>query len=310
MPVPSISAVRLSGARNRQELPLLLLGPSLGSTVSEVWWPCVEHLADSFDLVAWDLPGHGHSRSVPDESCTMTELAAGVLTVVDDVLAQRDEVGGPFSYAGVGVGGSVGLQLLLDAPGRVRDAMILGLGSDDLDVRDRLDEVRARVLVVAGAGAPDSEQSMLRQVAEGITGARIEIMDDVTHPTPAAAPERVAALVRHLVLGEQLPLPGAAGAPELRRSVEELVEALEQGRWWEHPGLDPRTRLLVALTALVATGQHHALATHVELAHRLRLDDEEIRQLVLQASVHAASGDVAAARRMAEAALAALTPPD
>src|SRR4029453_10291664 len=54
------------------------------------------------------LPGHGHNRSVPDEQFTVAELAAGVLHVVDDLLAERGEVGGGFAYAGDPVGGGGG----------------------------------------------------------------------------------------------------------------------------------------------------------------------------------------------------------
>ena len=80
---------------------------------------CATHLTDAFDVLAWDLPGHGHNRTVPAEPFTMAELAAGVLRVVDDVLAERGELNGTFFYAGVSVGGCVGLQLLVDAPTRV-----------------------------------------------------------------------------------------------------------------------------------------------------------------------------------------------
>ncbi len=127
--VPAITAVRLSGARNRAELPLLVLGPSLGTSATALWSACAAELGDAFDLVAWDLPGHGHNRAVPEEPFTMAELAAGVLHVVDDLLAERDQVAGPFYYCGDSAGGAVGLQLLLDAPDRVRAAVLVATGA-------------------------------------------------------------------------------------------------------------------------------------------------------------------------------------
>lgn len=126
---PSITAARMSGARHRAELPLLVLGPSLGTSAAALWSAAARDLTDAFDVVAWDLPGHGYNRMVGEEPFTMGELAAGVLAVVEDVLMERDEVGGSFSYAGVSVGGAVGLQLLLDAPARVRDAVLLCTGA-------------------------------------------------------------------------------------------------------------------------------------------------------------------------------------
>jgi 3-oxoadipate enol-lactonase/4-carboxymuconolactone decarboxylase len=105
--------------------PLVLLGPSLGTSVHALWSPCVRDLADRFHLVGWDLPGHGVSPAVTGTATDMAELAAGVLDLADSVQAERGEPAGPFAYAGDSVGGAVGLQLLVDAPERVRSAVIL-----------------------------------------------------------------------------------------------------------------------------------------------------------------------------------------
>jgi 3-oxoadipate enol-lactonase/4-carboxymuconolactone decarboxylase len=126
---PGITAVRMTGAAHRDELPLLVLGPSLGTSAVALWSECARGLTDAFDVVAWDLPGHGHNRAVPDEPFTVAELAAGVLAVVDDLLVQRGQNGGDFFYAGDSVGGAVGLQLLLDQPARVTAAALLCTGA-------------------------------------------------------------------------------------------------------------------------------------------------------------------------------------
>ncbi len=129
MSVPTITAVRLTGAANRAELPLLVLGPSLGTSAATLWTGCATGLTDVFDVVAWDLPGHGYNHTVGEDSFTMAELADGVLKVVGEILEQRDEFGGSFAYAGDSVGGCVGLQLLLDHPGRVSGAVLLCTGA-------------------------------------------------------------------------------------------------------------------------------------------------------------------------------------
>ncbi|MCW2797526.1 4-carboxymuconolactone decarboxylase [Nocardioides sp.] len=144
--IPHITAVRMSGSARRAEQPLLVLGPSLGTSASALWTACAAGLTDHFDVLAWDLPGHGHNRGVPDEPFTMAELAAGVLAVVDDVLEHRDQPRGAFGYAGVSLGGAVGLQLLLDAPSRVASAVLLCTGAKISEAavwRDRMAEVRA-----------------------------------------------------------------------------------------------------------------------------------------------------------------------
>ncbi len=127
--IPVITAARLSGAKHRADRPLLVLGPSIGTSARSLWGDCATHLTDAFDVFAWDLPGHGHNRTVPAEPFTMAELATGVLRVVDDLLAERGELSGTFFYAGVSVGGCVGLQLLVDAPARVPAAVLLCTGA-------------------------------------------------------------------------------------------------------------------------------------------------------------------------------------
>jgi 3-oxoadipate enol-lactonase/4-carboxymuconolactone decarboxylase len=145
---PVVTGVRMSGARHRAELPLLVLGPSLGTSAGALWTDCASHLADDFDVLAWDLPGHGHNRSVPDEPdepLSMGELAEGVLALVADVQEQRGDAGTPFAYAGVSVGGAVGLQLLLDHPDRVTAATLVCTGArigDATSWSTRVEQVR------------------------------------------------------------------------------------------------------------------------------------------------------------------------
>lgn len=126
MTVPAVATVRLGPSR--PDFPLLVLGPSLGTTATALWDAAAARLAGEFDVVGWDLPGHGVTEP-PKDGYTIGELARGVLAAVEEVLAGRGEPGGAFAYAGDSVGGAVGLQLLLDAPGRVTAATLLCTGA-------------------------------------------------------------------------------------------------------------------------------------------------------------------------------------
>jgi 3-oxoadipate enol-lactonase/4-carboxymuconolactone decarboxylase len=142
MSTPHLAGVELAGS---PDLPLLVCGPSLGTSATALWSPVAALLADDFHVVAWDLPGHGVNRAVPPEEPTMADLAAGVLAFVDGVLDERGEAGASFVHAGDSVGGAVGLQLLLDAPERVRAAAIVCSGArlgDEAMWRERADLVR------------------------------------------------------------------------------------------------------------------------------------------------------------------------
>ncbi len=362
--IPSITAVRLSGARNRAELPLLVLGPSLGTSAKTLWTHCAPSLVDAFDLVAWDLPGHGHNRVVPEEPFTVAELATGVLRVVDEVLAERSEIGGSFLYAGNSVGGAVGLQLLLDHPDRVTAAVLLCTGAKigdeamwsgrvgqvsvsgtpvvvagsaerwfgpgfldrspdvgsallaglqqtedegyiqvcgalaSFDVRDRLPEIGVPVLAVAGSHDVVTPSQGLQEIADGVTQGRFVELEGVAHLAPAEAPDAVSALVRQHFLGED-PVESDDLPDEFQQLMTEYADSV-----WARPGLDPRSRSLITLTALIARGHREELATHLRDALHHGVTAAEIKELILHTAVYCGTPDAGSAFRVAQQVLA------
>lgn len=393
--IPVVTALRLSPADHRSELPLLVLGPSLGTSATTLWGDCASHLADHFDVLAWDLPGHGHNGSVPDEEWSMGDLAAGVLATVDEVLAERGQPAGQFAYAGDSVGGAVGLQLLLDHPGRISGAVLLctgaQIGSPDswaeridlvrsagtpalvtvsaerwfgpgfldrepargssllhalqeadatgyaqvcaalasFDVRERLGEIAAPVLAVAGSADVATPPDKLREVADGVRDGRYVELDGVAHLAPAEVPDDVARLVReHLlgttasggartldevhaagmvvrreVLGDAHVDRATASVTDLDRDFQELITRYAWGSIWTRPGLDRRSRSLITLTVLVARGHHEELAMHLRAARTNGVTVDEISELLLQTAIYCGVPDANTAFRIAREVL-------
>ncbi len=368
-------AVRF-GRGSATDKPLLVLGPSLGTSAGTLWSAAAEPLTEHFTILAWELPGHGLDRSRPTAPLTMGELAAGVLAMVDEVGASS------FYYAGDSVGGAVGLQLLLDAPDRVLGAALICTGARigtaeswqeriatvrtdgtaalvassaqrwfapgfvdrepdraaDLltalaeatdegyaavcgalagfDVRDRLGEVRAPVLALAGAHDVSTPTALLREVADGVGDGTLRVLDDVAHLAPAEAPGQVAALVAHHLLGVPLedepPAPGAGTAERfeagmvVRREVlgdahvdraraattpltadfQDFITTYAWGGVWTRDGLDRRSRSMITITAMVALGHTEELALHVRAARTNGLTDEEIAEVILHSAIY------------------------
>lgn len=132
--------------------PLLVLGPSLGTSVIALWEESAAVLVEHFDVVGWDLPGHGASLPIPesfDGQLTIADLAADVLQIVDRVQSVRGDSGAPFYYAGVSVAGCVGLQLSLDHPERIAAAALICTGAQIGDPGSW----NARADLVSAAGA-------------------------------------------------------------------------------------------------------------------------------------------------------------
>lgn len=98
-------------------LPTLILGPSLGTASLQLWGPAVPYLKEHFQLIAWDLPGHGESKA-STEKFSMGELADAVMSMIN-ALKIDHIIGGDqkLYYAGVSIGGAAALQLAHDHPG-------------------------------------------------------------------------------------------------------------------------------------------------------------------------------------------------
>lgn len=111
MTTPAITATLLA---ERPGAPTLLVGPSLGTSVSALWGPAVPALAEHFQVIGWDLPGHG-SSAASGEAFSIPELAAAI---ADLIRAQRAAgtiaEGTRVIVAGDSIAGGTTLQVALD----------------------------------------------------------------------------------------------------------------------------------------------------------------------------------------------------
>jgi 3-oxoadipate enol-lactonase / 4-carboxymuconolactone decarboxylase len=206
----------------------LVLGPSLGTSAAACWGPAIALLADDFDVVAWDLPGHGQEPRPASEDLTVADLAARVLDVVD----------GPFVYAGDSIGGEVGLQLLLDAPDRVLGAVLCCTGAriGDEEMWDaRIAQVRASgtaSLVTASAGRWFGEGFLEREPARA--SVLLHSLRDATDEGYVAACRALRSFdVRHRLGEIEAPVVAVAGVqdptcpPEL---LQQIADGVVHGR--------------------------------------------------------------------------------
>ena len=92
--------------------PVLVLGNSLGTT-RELWDPQLDVLGRRFRLLRYEHRGHGGSPAPPGPYA-ISDLGADVLALLDDF-----EVATAY-YAGVSLGGMVGMWLAANAPGRIQ----------------------------------------------------------------------------------------------------------------------------------------------------------------------------------------------
>lgn len=234
MSTPSISVVQLGGHAG---LPLLVCGPSLGTSATSLWSATAARLADTFHVVAWDLPGHGRSPA-PVADFDMVALAEGVLERVGRILDERGEAGGTFAYAGDSVGGAVGLQLLLDHPERVRAATLLCTGAKIGEAQGWLD----RADLVRTSGTPALvESSAKRWFAPGFLDREPTVGADLLHSLQSADARGYAGVcetlatfdVRDRLPEVKSPVLAVAGADDVATptaGLREIADGVPDGR--------------------------------------------------------------------------------
>jgi 3-oxoadipate enol-lactonase/4-carboxymuconolactone decarboxylase len=212
-PVPTLAVTPLGAGPG----PLLVVGPSIGTSAATLWARCAAELAEEFRVVAWDLPGHGASAPAT-ETFSIAELAEGVLAAVGDR---------PFLYAGDSIGGAVGLQLLLDHSDRVAGAALLCTGArigtpDSWQERAALVRAKGTKAIVPtaaqtwfGPGFADREPDVAGALLDELAGT-----DDASY---AWACEALAGFDVTARLGEiRSPVLAVAGAYDTRTPTEGL----------------------------------------------------------------------------------------
>ncbi|MDX6297936.1 MAG: hypothetical protein QOI51_1793 [Nocardioidaceae bacterium] len=221
-----LAFTRLSGGSHCPAF--LLVGPSLGTSAEALWSECARLLADRFEVVGWDLAGHGRSRPAR-APYLVDDLADEVRAVAD---RQRD--GRPVLYAGNSVGGAVGFNLALD-PGPISAVVTMASApriGEPADWHDRAALVRRAGTPVMVAGSAE------RWFAPGfadrrpeVVSALLEALIDVDSESYALACEALAAFdVRGLVADVKVPLLSGAGRhdpvvpPDVLRSMVPGVE--------------------------------------------------------------------------------------
>jgi len=239
---PQVTTVELTQSRER---PLLVVGSSLGTSVTALWGRCARLLENRFHVVGWDLPGHGRNTAPAPELLSMADLAAGVLAAVDELLVDRGEPGSRFGYAGDSVGGAVGLELLLESPKRITTAVLVCTGA-------RIGEAPAwrdrRELVLRAGTQAVVESSRQRWFGPDFEardpGTAQLLIDSLAETDPLGYAAVCGALADFDVrdrLGEiathVLAIAGSADLPTPPALLRELADGVRHGRYAELSGV-------------------------------------------------------------------------
>lgn len=274
--IPAIKAVLLSPQRLLGSLPLLVVGCSLG-TSSVLWEKVGELLGKEADVVAWDLPGHGVSPA-SEAPFTVAGLADSVVQLVDSIAP-----GARFHYAGVSLGGAVGLQLGIDHAERLLSLSVQcsgpKLGTPEA-WRERAETVRTLgtpVMIQGSAQRWFAEGSMDRDPA--LASRLLHALRDADRFSYAHCCEALAGFDIRSELGRiTVPLLAVAGEedtvapPEL---VRDMVDAINAGT--AKPDRTATTNAPADVGAIAAILQH---VSHLAPAEAPAEVAELLRELI------------------------------
>jgi 4-carboxymuconolactone decarboxylase len=93
-------------------------------------------------------------------------------------------------------------------------------------------------------------------------------------------------VTRTQVMGPEYVDRALGGATDYTMPMQEFITANAWGNVWQRAGLDLKTRSLITVAMLAAQGKQHELKAHVRGALNNGATPEELREVMLHATVY------------------------
>ncbi len=182
----------------------------------------------------------------------------------------------------------------------------------DMDFRNRLAEITAPALIIAGEQDPATPPSMSEELHAGLIASALHVLSPAAHLLAVERPEEVSRLLldflpkstaeagrdatsayhgglatRKSVLGVEhversLENAGTFGAP-----WQEFITRTAWGEIWSDPALPWKTRSLITLAITVALNREDEFKLHLKAALNNGISADELRALLKQTAVYA-----------------------
>jgi 3-oxoadipate enol-lactonase/4-carboxymuconolactone decarboxylase len=175
----------------------------------------------------------------------------------------------------------------------------------DMDMRDRLHEIGTPTLIICGTDdVPMPWTGHSEIMANAIAGSvavrlpaahisnleRPRAFSAALHAflvAPAEDPLSAGSAVRRSVLGDTHVDRAVASTTPFTAAFQDLITRYAWGTIWTRPGLDPRTRRLLVLAMMAATGRWEEFRLHVRTGLANDLEHCDLEEVLLQVAIYA-----------------------
>ena len=111
-------------------------------------------------------------------------------------------------------------------------------------------------------------------------------MPQTPQDLPQDAALQAGLATRTQVMGAEFVERALAGASDYTLPMQEFITRNAWGNVWQRPGLDLRSRSLITVAMLAAMGKQHELKGHVRGALNNGVTADELREVMLHASIY------------------------
>ncbi|WP_185006797.1 4-carboxymuconolactone decarboxylase [Streptomyces sp. AK010] len=186
-----------------EDAPVLILGPSLGTTW-HMWDRQIPELIKQWRVFRFDLPGHGGAPAYP--AGAVGDLTTRLLATLEGLGVHR------FGYAGCALGGAVGIELALRHPERLASLALIATSPRF----GTADEFRQRGVIVRTNGLdPIARSAPERWFTGGFAAAQPAITEWAVQMVRTTDPGCYIASCEALASFDVRPELGRVGVPTL-----------------------------------------------------------------------------------------------
>lgn len=175
----------------------------------------------------------------------------------------------------------------------------------DFDVRPQLPKIKTRTLVIVGdrdISTPwEGHGEVLAQGIADAEAVRLPAahLSNIERPRSFTAallgflyagepePLRAGSEMRRRVLGDAYVDRANASASEFTKEFQDLITRYAWGAVWARPGLEKRTRRLLALSSMAALGRWEEFRLQISTGLARGLEPCDIKEMLLQTAIYA-----------------------